>query len=163
MVPQLRKAFNQQFTAEKYKAFLEDLDSVHPGQLNFRVAETPLFIPKTFLQQALDACENIVEVLTSETYQKQSGHAIPPHLRVPGEDAHPHFIAFDFGICRAADGSLEPQLIEMQGFPSLFAFQVLLPEMSQRHFNLPEGLRPLHQWFYQRKLHGAFQENCFRQ
>jgi hypothetical protein len=139
MVPQLRQAFNQQFTEEKYKAFLEELQAVHPGQLDFRVAETPLFIPKTFLQQALDACENIVDVLKSDTYRQQSGNAIPPHLRVPSEDAHPHCIAFDFGICRAADGSLEPQLIEMQGFPSLFAFQVLLPEISRRHFNLPDN------------------------
>lgn len=139
MVPQLREAFNQQFTPQKYADFLQELNAVHPGQLDFRVAETPIFIPKSFLQQALDACESIVDVLTSETYNQQSHNAIPAHLRVPGTDAHPQFIAFDFGICRAADGSLEPQLIEMQGFPSLFAFQVLLPEVNRRHFDLPEG------------------------
>lgn len=139
MVPALRKAFNQQFTAEKYKAFLQELSSVHPGQLDFRVAETPIFIPKTFMQQALDACESIVDVITSPQYKAQSEGAIPAHLRVSNEDAHPHFIAFDFGICRNAAGNLEPQLIEMQGFPSLFAFQVLLPEISRKHFDLPAG------------------------
>lgn len=139
MVPQLRQDFNEQFTPKKYTAFLEDLKAVHPGQLDFRVAETPLFIPKDFLQQALDACERIVDVVTSETYHQQSNGAIPPHLRVRAPEAHPHFIAFDFGICRNEAGTLEPQLIEMQGFPSLFAFQALLPEISRKHFQLPAG------------------------
>ena len=139
MVPELRQAFNQQFTAEKYKAFLEELHGVHPGQLDFRVAETPIFVPKAFMQQALDACESIVDVITSPGYQQQSNHAIPEHLRVPNEDAHPHFIAFDFGICRNSNGDLEPQLIEMQGFPTLFAFQVLIPEISRNHFSLPDN------------------------
>lgn len=139
MVPHLRQAFNQQFTSQKYKAFLEELAAIHPGQLDFRVAETPVFIPKAFLQQALDACESIVDVVTSLQYHQQSNSAIPPHLQVPNEDAHPHFIAFDFGICKNENGELEPQLIEMQGFPTLFCFQALLPEISRRHFNLPDN------------------------
>ncbi len=36
-------------------------------------------------------------------------------------------------------GELEPQLIEMQGFPSLFAFQILSPELHSRHFWQPEN------------------------
>ena len=47
------------------------------------------------------------------------------HLQVPGENDHSHFIAFDFGICINEEGEFEPQLIEMQGFPTLFAFEVL--------------------------------------
>jgi len=138
MVPSLRQAFNQQFSTDKYEAFLKELAAVYTNQLDFRVAETPVFIPKTFWQQALDACESIVDVVTSEKYLQQSEAAIPPQLRVPGPEGHPHFIAFDFGICQNENGELEPQLIEMQGFPSLFAFQVLLPETSHKHFNLPK-------------------------
>jgi hypothetical protein len=137
MVPALRQAFNQQFTAEKYEAFINALGAAYPGQLDFRVAETPVFIPKAFWQQALDACESIVDVITTEKYKQQSEAAIPAHLRVPGDEGQPQFIAFDFGICQNEAGELEPQLIEIQGFPSLFAFQVLLPEISRQHFDLP--------------------------
>lgn len=137
MVPALRAAFNQAFTAEKYAAFLKELSDVYPGQLDFRVAETPVFIPKSFWQQAIDACESIVDVVTSEKYGQQSEASIPPQLRAPGPEGKPQFIAFDFGICKNERGELEPQLIEMQGFPSLFAFQVLLPEVSRKHFSLP--------------------------
>ena len=138
MVPALRKQYNSQFSKEKYEAFIKDLNNLFPGQLGFRIAETPIYIPKTFIQKALAASESIIDVITSSTYQAQSERAIPDHLKVPNEDAHPHFIAFDFGICQNEQGGLEPQLIEMQGFPSLFAWQVLLPEMHEKHFGKPD-------------------------
>ena len=86
----------------------------------------------------LDACEHIIDVITSPRYKEQSSRAIPTQLRVPSEDDHPHFIAFDFGICEGENGELEPQLIELQGFPTMFAYQVLLPELSRKFFELPE-------------------------
>jgi len=48
MIPALRKAFNESFTKEKYEAFLHELANVYPGQLDFRVAETPVFIDQAF-------------------------------------------------------------------------------------------------------------------
>ncbi|TCJ12608.1 hypothetical protein EPD60_15175 [Flaviaesturariibacter flavus] len=142
MIPALRKAYNEAFTEEKYRAFVEDLSNTHPGQLDFRVAETPIFVPKDFRDKMLSACESIVDAVLQPEYIRQSEAAIPPQLRVPNEDGHPQFIAFDFGICAGADGVLEPQLIEMQGFPSLFAYQVLFPEVHRRHFGAPEGFSP---------------------
>lgn len=139
MVSALRQQFNQQFTPDAYNAFVQDLHSRYPGQLDFRVAETPIFIPKAFTQQMLDACESIIDTINTKEYHQKSEKAIPPQLRVPNEDAHPHCIAFDFGICTNAAGALEPQLIEMQGFPSMFAYQILFPEVSRVHFNLPDN------------------------
>src|SRR5438309_4724119 len=125
MVPAIRNLFNAQFTDEKYLALLTDIQQLYPGQLDFRIAETPIFVPKDFTQKMLDACDLILDVIESDAYKQQSNRAIPQNLRVPNEDAHPQFIAFDFGICKSADGELEPQLIELQGFPSLFAYQIL--------------------------------------
>lgn len=139
MVPSLRQLYNQDFTPEKYHAFIEEISNLHPGQLDFRLAETPLFIPQSFTRQALKACESIIDVITGEGYHQQSDKAIPEHLWVPNEDSHPHFIAFDFGICYNAHGELEPQLIEMQGFPSLFAFQAALPQVHAKHLWQPAG------------------------
>jgi hypothetical protein len=64
---------------------------------------------------------------------------VPKHLSVPNENDYPHCIAFDFGICRNSNGEIEPQLIEMQGFPTLFAWQVLLGELHEQHFGKPDG------------------------
>ena len=139
MIPETRNRYNEAFTTEKYKAFLQDIHSIYPNQLDFRVAETPLFIPKDFTKKILDACESIVDVISKPDYHSYSDRAIPAHLKVPNEDAHPHFIAFDFGICQNVKGELEPQLIEMQAFPTLFAWQVILPEKYAQHFSLPSG------------------------
>lgn len=137
MVPEPRKKYNQQFTEDKYRAFVADMEQQYPGQLDFRVAETPVFIPRSFRQQVLETCESIIDVITTKDYLQKSRAAIPDSLYVPREDAHPHFIAFDFGICKNENGELEPQLIEMQGFPTMFAYQVLFPEVGRRHFDLP--------------------------
>jgi hypothetical protein len=151
MVPELRRIYNEQFTAEKYASFVEDLHAQHPGQLDFRVAETPIFIPKDFTKKALDACEAIIDQITQPEYKAQSDRAIPAHLAVPNEDGQPHCIAFDFGICTGDSGELEPQLIEMQGFPSMFAYQVLFPEVHARHLYQPPGYSPY--------LHGFTKES----
>jgi hypothetical protein len=139
MVPAVRRQFNQEFTQHKYEAFLNELAEINGGELDFRIAETPVFIPKEFAKQALDACESIIDAITKPEYLQQSERAIPEHLRVRNEDSFPHFIAFDFGICKNEKGEIEPQLIEMQGFPSLFAFQILLPEISSKYFNYPDN------------------------
>lgn len=139
MVPSLRQSFNQSFTTIKYNSFLEDLNSHHPGAIEFRVAETAVFVPRDFTRKILDACESIVDVIVDPSFRKLTEDAIPPGLRVPGEEGHTHFIAFDFGICINETGEYEPQLIEMQGFPSLFAYEVLLDDVFRRHFEVPQG------------------------
>ncbi|MEP6927087.1 MAG: hypothetical protein ABI834_05590 [Ginsengibacter sp.] len=139
MISKLREQFNQNFTHKKYEEFLSDLDSKHPGDLVFRIAETPIFVPKDFTEKILKACENIVDFITEPGFKKLTDRAIPQGENVPNENDHTHFIAFDFGICENKDGNLEPQLIEMQGFPSLFAFQVYYPQVVQRHFEIPEN------------------------
>ncbi len=137
MIPDLRKEFNENFTHKKYIDFLQDLDSKHPGDIVFRIAETPVFVPKDFTEKMLGACEAIIDFIKDPGFKKLTNRAIPPAENVPGENDHPHFIAFDFGVCENESGGLEPQLIEMQGFPSLFAFQVYYPQVVKKHFEIP--------------------------
>ncbi|MBI1342559.1 MAG: hypothetical protein GC171_06480 [Terrimonas sp.] len=139
MIPALRKAFNENFSKDKYAAFLRELNAVHPDAIQFRVAETPLFVPKAFTAKMLEACEHIVDLITDPGFKALTQKAVPPGLHVPNEDAHTQFIAFDFGVCMNQNGEYEPQLIEMQGFPSLFAYEVLLPEIFEKHFPQPAG------------------------
>jgi len=154
MVPALRDAFNAAFTQEQYEAFLKDLDHLHPGAIEFRIAETPVFVPKDFADKMIDACEAIVDIITDDNFKKLTERAIPPADRVPNENAHSHFIAFDFGVCINADNELEPQLIEMQGFPTLFGFQVYYPDLLRNYFPIPDN--------YSQYLNGYNRETYLR-
>ncbi len=87
----------------------------------------------------LDACESIVDFIVRPDFKQLTKDSIPKDENVPGENEHTHFIAFDFGICENEHGELEPQLIEMQGFPTLFAFQIMYPQVIEKHFTIPEN------------------------
>src|SRR6476660_2842069 len=141
MIPSLRQQYNQHFTKGKYQAYLNDLENIYPGHLDFRIAETPVFVPKDFVQKMLSACESIIDRVNSPDYFRQSDKAIPPDLHVPGAEHQPQFIAFDFGVCLDGKGGLAPQLIELQGFPTLFTSQVFQPQIHHKHFPWPEGFR----------------------
>ena len=151
MIPALRRAFNESFTEEKYQAFLNELNNVHPGQLDFRVAETPIFIDQAFKKKLLDSCEKIVDFIIDPRFKEYTRNAVPPGLNVPNENSHCHFLSFDFGVCVNSEGRYEPQLIEMQGFPTIFAYQVLFPEISKKHFPVPE--------YFDCYLHGYTKES----
>lgn len=139
MVPAIRTSYNQQFSPDNYKAYIDALSTLHADALQFRVAETPIFVDKVFTKKMIDACESIVDVITGYNFKALTAHAIPPDIKVPNENAHTHFIAFDFGICENDKGELEPQLIEMQGFPTLFAFQVFQDEMARKFLQVPDN------------------------
>jgi hypothetical protein len=137
MVPALRKAYNDAFTAQQYEALLKDLDSRYPGAIEFRIAETPVFVPTSFGNQMTDACEKIIDFILDPSFKQITERSISPRDRVPNENDHSHFLVFDFGVCRNEDGNLEPQLIEMQGFPSLYGFQAWYPDLLRNHFSIP--------------------------
>lgn len=135
----LRKKFNEQFTEEKYQAYMTQVEALHPGSLDFRNAETPVFIPKDFTDKMLGACEDIIDVITAPNFKELTERSIPTDLKVPDEKGHTQFVVFDFGICENEAGQLEPQLIEMQGFPTLFAFQAFHSELTRKYAGLPEN------------------------
>jgi len=137
MVPSMRQWFNENFTEEKYKVYLEELNAVHSGAIEFRIAETPVFVDKIFTNKMLSACESIVDVITQYNFKSLTSHAIPENIKVPNENEYSDFIAFDFGVCENENGELEPQLIEMQGFPTLFAFEIWITEVARKNFNIP--------------------------
>lgn len=137
MLPALRERFNSDFTATKYEEFLKELHSKHPDSIDFRLAETPVFVPKDFKTKMIGACEAIVDTIVDPKFKNLTKHAIPFEDNVPHENDYSDFIAFDFGICENEKGELEPQLVEMQGFPSLFAFQVYYPQVLEKHFTIP--------------------------
>jgi hypothetical protein len=137
MIQELMHQFKSNFTKEKYEAYVKQIENLHPGALDFRNAETPIFIPKDFTQKMLDACEDIIDVIVDEKFIALTERGIPDDIKIPNQKSHSHFIAFDFGICQSDSGELEPQLIEMQGFPTLFAFQAFHTEITAAYADVP--------------------------
>ena len=139
MIQSVRQQFNKDFTARKYQSFLDDLYSIHSGAIQFRVAETPIFIPAAFLQMMRKATDDIINIITAPDFKKKTQGAIPNKLKVPGENSHPDFLVFDFAVCKDENGGFIPQLVELQGFPTMNAFQVLLDNKYKEHYQIPSN------------------------
>lgn len=137
MIANIRQSFNANFSQETYQNLQADLASQLGEAIDFRVAESPFFVPDILRDRLLAACNDITSTITSPAYFQHSEAAIPPHQRVPGDDAKPTMLVADFAVCLDENGDPTPQLIEMQGFPSLFAYQILLAEAYKKHYQLP--------------------------
>lgn len=138
MIADLRQSFNKGFSASRYEALLRSIERKAPGTLDFRIAETPVFIPGKLKNEMLSICDYILDFIHSEGFAGITENSIPADSRVSGEEGLPSFIAFDFAICHDKEGGLKPQLIEMQGFPTLFAHQVMMGEMMRGYAGVPD-------------------------
>lgn len=129
MIPSLRKQFNAKFTPEKYQQFLQRIDQTCGAHVEFRLSETPCFFPKSLLDRmAADGKELIRQLVENPEYRRRSEGSIPEEFRVPHETARPLFVQVDFGLARDANGELQPKLVELQAFPSLYAYQVAMAQ-----------------------------------
>lgn len=138
MIPELRRRYNDNFTNEAYRAMLDWMGGQYNELPKFHVAETPVFIPPALRDHLLAACADVLDVVKQPDFAIRSAPAIPPGENVPNQNAHPLFLQLDFGLCRNAAGEVTPQLIEGQGFPSLYFFQYLLDECYRRFFTIPQ-------------------------
>ena len=149
MIPSLRKQFNNAFTADKYQAFLHRVDQVSGTHVQFRLSETPCFFPKKLLDRlAQDGKELIRQLVESRAYRAKSDEAVPAEFKVPNEAPHPMFVQVDFGLVKDTEGELQPKLVELQAFPSLYAYQGPLAEayiaayrLDAQGFGSPSGGR----------------------
>src|SRR6202167_6105066 len=134
MIASLREPFNASFTPEKYQEFLRRIDDACGTHVSFRLSETPCFFPKALLERmAEDGKELIRQLVESPEYRAKSDEGVPGEFKVPNEPAHPLFVQVDFGLVRDAVGELQPKLVELQAFPSLYAYQ---PVLSQAYMDV---------------------------
>src|ERR1700691_3459133 len=127
MIPYLRKHFNDSFPPEKYLTFLRRIDDACGTHVSFRLSETPCFFPKSFLEQMAEHGKELIrQLVESPEYRARSNASIPEEFLVANEPARPLFVQVDFGLVRDSNGTLQPKLVELQAFPSLYAYQVTL-------------------------------------
>lgn len=111
--------------------------------MEFRCSETPIFMPQDLLEQMVRYGQELyAQLADNPAYRKASNTAIPDQFRVPNEAEHPLFVQADFGLIREPDGTLAPRLVEIQGFPSIYAFQAAMASVYQRVYGLEHGLTP---------------------
>ncbi len=139
MIPSLRKQFNANFTPEKYQAFLRQIDQACGTHVQFRLSETPCFFPKALIDRmAADGQALIRQLVDNPGYRAKSDEAVPAEFKVPNEAPHPMFVQVDFGLVRDVSGELQPKLVELQAFPSLYAYQGPLAEAYLEAYGLQE-------------------------
>lgn len=139
MIRECREQFNRDFSAEKYHAVCAELERRCGTTIDFRIAETPLFIPKDVALKVASLAEGILQRAASPELQRIGEMAIPGEWRYACETSKPLFAAVDFAICGSADAP-QFKLIELQGFPSLYHYQPLLSETMRDLYDLPHHM-----------------------
>ena len=165
MIADLRVKFNSQFAPEKYQELLSELNVRCGTEVKFRVAETPVFLPEALLAEMAEAGASMLNRLLGWPEYLDSAHAlIPEGYRIAGHSAHPHFLTADFALVSAAEelqigGTAEaggaksdagqneegfrklvPRLVEIQAFPSVFAYQAILNRAYSDVFAIDQTL-----------------------
>jgi hypothetical protein len=125
MHPDLRERFNADFTPEKYAALVRCVNETEKWPADFRISETPIFLTRGFTDEVTGAANAIVALTRTTEFAQHAAAAVPKGLAVPNESAHQNFLVVDFAICDEGN-RLVPRLIELQAFPSLFGFQLVL-------------------------------------
>jgi hypothetical protein len=147
MDARFRAIFNAQFTEELYQSYQRDLSNRLGCTFEFRLAESPIFLPDDFKARIVRSAEEIVGQLSDPARIARMQRAIPAQWNVPGMDSLPSFTQVDFAVV-AQNGTYVPKLIELQGFPSLTAMQAVQRDSWVQSLSTMRGLEgPWSCWF----------------
>jgi len=142
MIPSYRQDFNSRFTHEKYESLRREMTSRCGMEVPFALCETPCFFPNALVERMGEDGKSLIrQLVNNPEYRARSEASIPPEFRAPNESPHPMFIQVDFGLVRDSAGELQPKLVELQAFPSLYAYQPVLSQAYIDIFGLDPKLR----------------------
>jgi hypothetical protein len=123
--PRFRPLFNRSYTEELYRRMCSMMDHrLATPRFEFRLAETPLMLPPDLRRRCETTAREILAIIRRPEVLARCREAVPARYDAPHTDALPHFLAIDLGIVRGEDGELQPRLIELQGFSSLYGMQL---------------------------------------
>jgi hypothetical protein len=132
MIPELRRSYNAAYTDARYQEYRRRLEARGRSAIPFRLAESPVFLPPELRDEMVAASLEIFRQLSTPEALERSKAAVPKRFDVPDCDPLPSFAAADFAVTAGAGGRLAPKLIELQAFPTLYAFQVAQNEELAR-------------------------------
>jgi hypothetical protein len=138
VIPALRTAFNASWTEAKYRDLVRRLEMRTGATLGFPISETPCFFPRSLMSLlASTGLELVHQILDNADAMAAADRAVPDRFKGPGAETLPTFLQVDFGLVRNADGSIQPKLVELQAFASLYGFQLAVAEAYRDAFGLP--------------------------
>ncbi len=141
MIKKYRSQFNAEYSPEKYKALQQNLAESSGIVPSFKIAESPIFLSQDFKSKLFDVCQSIVSQI-EKIPNEELLSAVPENLKVPNDSAKPDFLTIDFGICYDQENNAVPQLIELQAFPSLYAYQRELQNSFIEQYPFLKELKP---------------------
>lgn len=125
MDPRFRPLYNAAYTEGLYARMCALMDDrLATPRFEFRLAETPLMLPPDLRARCKTVAGEILSIIRRPEVIERCRGAVPGRYDAPRCDALPHFLAIDLGIVRGEDGTLQPRLIELQGFSSLYGMQL---------------------------------------
>jgi hypothetical protein len=142
MIQSYRKQFNEAFSESKYQEYLSYINELYPNSLDFRIAETPVFLPSVFKKQLLEVGDYVCSQILAADFTSKTEKSLRNTSITPNEISLPECIVIDFAIAHNDQNEIVPALIELQGFPSLFAFEVVQDEALRNSYTIPENVTP---------------------
>jgi hypothetical protein len=127
--PAFRSLFNAGYTDELHGRLVAEMERRLACTYDFRLAETPVFLPEQLRARCVRVAAEIVRILRDPALIERCVSAIPPEYSVPRIDRLPNFVAVDLAVVRDIEGELAPRVIELQGFASLYAMQVVYTDV----------------------------------
>jgi hypothetical protein len=124
MHPDHRRAYNAAFTDALWRRYSDELVRRAGAPAGFRLAETPVFLTEDLAAQLVETAEALIDGISDPALRRRMPEAIPPEWDAPGMEALPEMAQVDLAVVAGEGGRLVPRLIELQGFPSLSAFEV---------------------------------------
>jgi hypothetical protein len=139
MIPALRRSFNANWTEQKYAEFGRLLRERVGVPIEFPVSETPCFLPHSLMTDLAAAGIELTRQALSGEAAGAAARVVPERFHGPHQGDVPVFTQVDFGLVRNARGTIEPKLVELQAFASLYAFQLALADSYAAAFHLDVG------------------------
>jgi hypothetical protein len=136
VIPSLRARFNHAWTESRYTEFLRLLYDRVGVPIEFPVSETPCFFPRTFMDDLAEAGIELTHQALTGDAAAAAERVVPDRFRGPNQGDVPQFVQVDFGLVRNESGAIEPRLVELQAFPSLYGFQIALADAYSAAFAL---------------------------
>jgi hypothetical protein len=131
MIESARRHFEQLYSEDRYRAFVDAVTAAAGVPIEFRLSETPCFFSPALMDALVSAAKTMTrQLLDNPEYRSAADAIVPERFRLAGGEMLPTCMQVDFGLVRTGSGAIEGRLVELQAFPSLYGFQMLLAEKS---------------------------------
>jgi hypothetical protein len=141
LIPELRQSFNSSWTEARYRNVVARLEQRTGAAIGFPICETPCFFPRALMDElSATGLELAGQILDHPAARAAARAAVPDRFDGPNAEALPTFLQVDFGLVRGASGAIEPKLVELQAFASLYGFQQSVAQAYRDLFELPPSL-----------------------